>query len=357
MQSLETIQAQLDELLAVIDRAESEHAQAIGLVASEHRAGAVNLVHYTALRQRDIRNLQIDLLDLGATSLATTEADVRAKIMAARNVVAALSGASGPWDVDINNQALDLGDTILAGNALAVFATTRAGDSTRIMVTLPGEAGEGPDLVASFVAAGMDIARINCAHDDPTAWAQMAAHVRAAGTSAGRRVLVSMDLPGPKLRTGPILEGPAVGRARVTRDDAGQLLAPARIWLTDSQDPTAPPAAAPPAKHPTLQVPVTGGWLADRVPGDTVALTDARGRQRTFLVSEVVHGAALAEGDRNAYIADGAPIRCADAVTVVAGIPRVRQRLSLATGDTLLLTDDLTPPGGREPSALHRGAR
>jgi pyruvate kinase len=82
VQSLETIQAQLDDLLAVIDRAESEHAQAIALVASEHRAGAVNLVHYTALRQRDIRNLQIDLLDLGATSLATTEADVRAKIVA-----------------------------------------------------------------------------------------------------------------------------------------------------------------------------------------------------------------------------------------------------------------------------------
>jgi pyruvate kinase len=127
VQSLETIQAQLGDLLAVIDRAESEHAEAIGLVASEHRAGAVNLVHYTALRQRDIRDLQIDLLDLGATSLATTEADVRAKIMAARNVVAALSGASGHWDVDINNQALDLGDTTLAGNALAVFATTRPG--------------------------------------------------------------------------------------------------------------------------------------------------------------------------------------------------------------------------------------
>jgi pyruvate kinase len=41
VQSLQTIQAQLDELLAELDRAESEHAEAIALVASGADVGHV----------------------------------------------------------------------------------------------------------------------------------------------------------------------------------------------------------------------------------------------------------------------------------------------------------------------------
>ena len=113
-------------------------------------------------------------------------------------------------------------------------------------LTLPSEAADDPELVAAFVDAGMVVARINCAHDDPPAWARMAGCVRAAAANAGRQVLVSMDLPGPKLRTGPIVEGPSVGRARVTRDESGRVLAPARIWLTAVDAPTTPQAPTPP---------------------------------------------------------------------------------------------------------------
>lgn len=97
------------------------------------------------------------------------------------------------------------------------------------MVTPPGEAADDPALVAAFVDAGSEVARINCAHKDPAAWARMAASVRAAADRAGHQVLVSMDLLGPKLRTGPIVDGLSVGRARVTRNESGQILAPARI--------------------------------------------------------------------------------------------------------------------------------
>ena len=123
------------------------------------------------------------------------------------------------------------------------------------MVTLPSEAADDPRLVAAFVDAGMDVARINCARDDPAAWATLATSVRAAAERAGRQVLVSMDMPGPKLRTGPIVDGPSVGRARVTRNENGQVLAPARIWLTSADAPTAPPALTPPALTPPAMRP------------------------------------------------------------------------------------------------------
>ena len=122
------------------------------------------------------------------------------------------------------------------------------------------EAADDPQLIAAFVDAGMDVARINCAHDGPIAWQRMASNLRAAAGAAGRQVLISMDLPGPKLRTGPIANGPAVGRARVTRDESGQVLAPARLWLTPAHRPLPAPLPAAPGAHPVLAVGVDSDW-------------------------------------------------------------------------------------------------
>ena len=320
-QSLDALITRLDTLLEDLVLAEAEHADDIAAVAAQHHRGAVNLVHYTRLRQHDLRELQNDLMDIGATSLATTEAHVRAKVRAARNVLAALRGDAGPWGLEAIDDALDEGDEILDANSHAVFGSMRSGRPTRIMVTLPGEAADDPALVAAFVDAGMDVARINCAHDDPAAWARMAASVRAAADRAGRQVLVSMDLPGPKLRTGPIVDGPCVGRARVTRSESGRILAPARIWLTNEDAPAQPPRQATPAVRSTLSVQVDGDWLAVRNLGDVVTLHDARGRKRTFTVTEVGQDGALAEGPRNAFIADGVKLWCAGTPTTASGDP------------------------------------
>jgi pyruvate kinase len=90
-------------------------------------------------------------------------------------------------------------------------------------------------------------------------------------------------------------------------------------------------------------------WLAVRSPGDVITLQDARGRSRTFTVTEIGTdsadgaGGALAEGRRNAYLADGMKLWCAGIPTTVSGVPPLVHRLSLAEGDQLVLTSDLTP--------------
>lgn len=354
-QSLDMLIARLDTLLDDFTQAEARQAEAIDAVAAGHRRGAVNLVQYTVLRQHDRRELQIDLMDIGATSLATTEAHVQAKVHAARNVLAALRGDTGPWNLDEINIALDEGDQILNANSDAVFGPMRPGRPTRIMVTFPSEAAADPDLVGSLLDAGMDVARINCAHDNPAAWAQMAANVRAAATAAGRLVLVSMDLPGPKLRTGPITDGPSVGRARVTRDLAGEILAPARMWLTPADNPTPSPPPVAPATRPALTVHVDEAWLTALHAGDVIAVQDARGFNRTFVVAVAGTGGALAEGQHNTYLESGAKLQCDDRVTTAGGIPPLVRRLSLATGDLLVLTTDLTavdPPAAGQVARI-----
>ena len=120
----------------------------------------------------------------------------------------------------------------------------------------------------------MDVARINCAHDDPTAWRAMADHVRAASVHASRSCLVAMDLAGPKLRTGPIQPGPRVVKLRPHRDALGPVLAPARAWLTAAGDPT-------PAPEPGMStLPVSGEWLSRRRVGEILTFSDTRGAKR-----------------------------------------------------------------------------
>ena len=68
------------------------------------------------------------------------------------------------------------------------------------MATLPSEAAADPALAQALVAAGMDCARINCAHDDARAWARMIDNVRAAAAKLKVGVRVLMDLGGPKCR-------------------------------------------------------------------------------------------------------------------------------------------------------------
>ncbi len=163
------------------------------------------------------------------------------------------------------------------------------------MVTLPAEAATDYGLVRRLVAAGMDIARINCAHDDATAWEAMAEHVRRAGGTVGRPVKILMDLAGPKLRTGPIAAGPAVLKLRPARDAYGRVVAPVRLALRAF----AADDAGDGAEHP-LRAPAD--WLARLREGHRVDCTDARGAERSFRVVETGEGVASLEAAKTVYL-------------------------------------------------------
>ena len=72
------------------------------------------------------------------------------------------------------------------------------------MATLPTEAAFDAALVDALVTNGMDVARINCAHDDQNIWRHMAGRVRDAAARKGRTVPILMDIAGPKIRTGRV---------------------------------------------------------------------------------------------------------------------------------------------------------
>src|SRR5215218_4751607 len=80
--------------------------------------------------------------------------------------------------------------------------------STKIVATI-GPASKDPDVLEQMIAAGMDVARLNFAHGTSEQHAETAAAIRVAAQRAGREVAILGDLPGPKLRIGPVSGGVA----------------------------------------------------------------------------------------------------------------------------------------------------
>ncbi len=78
--------------------------------------------------------------------------------------------------------------------------------STKIVATI-GPASREPDVLERIVAAGMDVARLNFAHGTPEEHAETCGRIRAAAEKVGRVVAILGDLPGPKLRLGPVAGG------------------------------------------------------------------------------------------------------------------------------------------------------
>jgi pyruvate kinase len=79
---------------------------------------------------------------------------------------------------------------------------------TKIVATI-GPASRDPEILVQLVDAGMDVARLNYSHGTLDEHAETAQRVRDASSRAGRPVAILQDLPGPKLRIGPLADGVA----------------------------------------------------------------------------------------------------------------------------------------------------
>jgi pyruvate kinase len=74
---------------------------------------------------------------------------------------------------------------------------------TKIVATI-GPASRDREVLVRMVEAGMDVARLNFSHGTAEQHAETALWVRDAAGRAGRPVAILQDLPGPKLRIGPL---------------------------------------------------------------------------------------------------------------------------------------------------------
>jgi pyruvate kinase len=165
---------------------------------SEFRPAAENLAHYLALRRRDLSALQPALAAYGLSSLGRSEGRVLVALDTLLATLGRLAAMNAPPYPGAARMAE--GRAALAREQVRFFGRHANGSQTRIMATLPTEAGDDRAFVRRLVSAGMACARINCAHDDPAIWVRMITNVRSAARAAKRDCSILMDIAGPKCR-------------------------------------------------------------------------------------------------------------------------------------------------------------
>jgi len=321
---------------------ETSLAPFLASVDPSYQASARNFVHYLRLRQSDRRPLQEWLSQVGLSSLGRAESHVLANLDKVLGILHRLTGQAWqahsedePAGIHSSRKLLERHTTELLG----VQPTERA---VRIMVTIPSEAASDYGLTRQLVNSGMDIARINCAHDGADEWRAMAANIRRAARAERRAVRILMDLGGPKLRTGHITPGTTVLKLRPVKDALGQVVTPARLGLRASGT-TMPVAGA------TLHVGVDPSWLRQLEGGDHLELTDARGANRRLLVVQRDDSGVVAECDQTTYLVPETRLKCArkgpePRASALSDFAPPEGTLHLTRGGTIRLTRGMIAP-------------
>ncbi|MGD9896756.1 MAG: pyruvate kinase [Candidatus Methylacidiphilaceae bacterium] len=260
-----------------------------------HQPSARNLVHYLALRRFDLRPLQEELADRGLSSLGRAEGCVLFNLQAVLQALgeelpARLAKAYPPLT------RLE-GARLLRAHTASLLGPKPSGRNSAIMVTMPTEAAEDPELARRILRAGMDIARINCAHDNEAVWLRIVENLRRAARESARPIRIMLDLAGPKLRTGAIRHGPRFCAMKPVTDRFGRLVEPARIWLSAE-----PSGRIPEGAFTALFFPE--GWLRQLAPGKEILFFDIRGRPRSLRIVEQLEGGLLAEARQAATVSE-----------------------------------------------------
>lgn len=326
-------------LIQEMHAAAAHQHEAIDAIPVDFRASARNLIHYLTVRAHDLRPLQRELAALSLSSLGRMEGHTLATLTGVERALLALAGDAQPSGEEESCPSPEEAANVLAVRSNHLLGERPDTRPARIMVTLPGETGRDPVLLRRLLEAGMDLARINLAHDDAPTWSAMVLALRAAEVETGRRCRIFVDLPGPKLRTGEIEPGPRVLRVRPVRDPFGRTIEPAAVTFLE-------PGGF--SSAPGLQVTLRERVMAHAMPGDEFRVRDARGCRRTFVVVAVADGAFHCHCARTAYLTPECEISLRRGVVQlwngrIGDLPPLPGAIPLAVGDQLVLTKAQVP--------------
>jgi pyruvate kinase len=328
--------SRIDDIIDHIHLVEKEFKKELDRVHPNYRKSAINLVHYRAMRMQNLGMLQKGLRQLGVSRLAKTNAHVYTSLVKARGVLCKL--------IDKKNKVTNKSgltyahsEKIVKTNCKNLLGPRTKGRHPRIMVTFPSEAADDINLVKQMISAGMNTARINCAHDGPEVWKKMAQNVKIAAKELKNATNVSADLAGPKIRTGLLLPGPKIKKYRPVKNISGMIIHSLEVWLGPDPHPD------PLIPH----VPVAAEYLDKLIEGTFLYLKDTRHKKRTIFLVEKKEKGCLARIKKTTYLRTGLPLYYdnvyADLALVVGELPPIDIPVKLKVGDLLRVDKDEIP--------------
>ncbi len=163
-----------------------------------------NLKAYLNLRSKNIVDLQNRLASIGLSSLGRAQSCIVSSINQDIEMLLKILNKEESMPID-HSLSCDAAKDIMLKNA-EIFGIYDKEFETKVMVTLPSEAADSPELISNLILGGTSVLRINTAHDDPLAWQRMAAHIKNENEIHKADTKIYVDLAGPKNRTGQIIK-------------------------------------------------------------------------------------------------------------------------------------------------------
>ncbi len=318
----------LEQIIQEAQLLEESSGDLLEKIHPKYLKSACNLLHYRALRSHDLRKVQKKLGNLGLSRLAKSQSHVMASLQTTLAFLQALDQKS-PITSTSPELSFKAGSKALRSNAKKLLGYRTKKRRTRIMVTLPSEASDDYHLVKSMISAGMNCARINCAHDSEVEWEKMANHVRQASEELGKKCKIAMDLAGPKIRTGPLEEGPKIRKIKPTKDITGQVVAPATVWMGLYPEPHG------------VHIPVSEEDLLQLQNVDQLFFRDTRNKKRAVTHLYPLDDGFIGHCDATSIIETGMPMfseKKEKGIQIQVGeIPPVEMPILLQEGDQLRL--------------------
>jgi pyruvate kinase len=203
--ALQQINGIRSELLVARDEVIEEHLRYQSLL---------NLKQYLILRSQDRTQLQEKLFLMSLSSLGRSYAHVAGSVDTLYDQILSSLGydeLTAEQMAEMHHLTIAEAIELASKNSTQLFggkvSSKLSKQNTAIMVTLPSTAADmGGELIHSLAGRGVNVFRINTAHDTPEIWKAMADVIAKINKTRdeNNRLKIFVDLAGPKIRTGKI---------------------------------------------------------------------------------------------------------------------------------------------------------
>jgi len=341
--TLEMLHGLRNDLLEARKGTETDHPRYQSLL---------NLRQYLILRSKDWTELQERLFLLSLSSLGRSYAHVAASVDTLYDQLASSLGTgeiSAEEMAAFHHLGIAAAQETVAENSRALFGGSPSQplfESTAVMVTLPSSAAQdGGNLIRGLADAGVNVFRINTAHDDAAAWQAMADEIMALNRtrSSEEALKIFVDLAGPKIRTGRVrrLKLPVVLGSNRREKPVVILPAPART-LGERSDPER-------RGRIPAQIAVEGALFEAIAEGDILRVRGRNGKQARIIVMRHDGDRAVGMISKKVLVDETATVACGEQTGAVVSCVEQPDPIRLFKEDLLRITEAQTE--GR--SALH----
>ncbi len=193
--NLKSLQQALESLEEEMNLAVENLKTLPGKLHPSQKISGENLVRYLVLRSHDIRPLQDQLHLIGLSSLASSESHVLSQIHA----ILRMTGKNID-EINLSDCDYFTCNKLIRQRAKNLFGFKKDKAIPYIMVTFDTRFADDFQLVKKLLETGMNVARINCAHDNEEIWLRMVKLIRQASEQTNIPCNIYMDLAGPKIR-------------------------------------------------------------------------------------------------------------------------------------------------------------